>query len=460
MKPLAGHRLHARQRARRRPRRHAATRCARSRSGLRAAAVRDRDARRPGSARSPASTTSALPRRAGATSTAATTAWPGWACRPTASPRSVRSARARATARSASACSSAPAPRASCRPSSPTAAATRPPARCRPTSTTRRRTTPLAGRFVRRARRCSGPALVVSTACSSSAKVFGAAARLIDAGLIDAARGRRRRQPVPDHAVRLQLAGAALARHLPAVGRAAPRPVARRGGGLRAAASATTADAARPGCSACGESSDGHHMSSPHPEGAGAADAMRAALADAGPAAGRGRLPQPARHRHAEQRQRRRPGGARRVRRRRCRAARPRAPTGHTLGAAGALEAAIALLALQHGFVPAGLNARTPRPGAALQLPARNRRRAAARGGQQFVRLRRLQRCLVFGAARMSALGEGRKAKSRRCLRSDGRLERARACKRGLERGRHSANGAGRRPHRRGGSHGLLEAAP
>jgi 3-oxoacyl-[acyl-carrier-protein] synthase-1 len=36
--------------------------------------------------------------------------------------------------------------------------------------------------------------------------------------------------------------------------------------------------------------------------------------------------------------------------------------TGHTLGAAGGVEAAIAMLALQHGLMPAGLNRRTPDP--------------------------------------------------------------------------------------------------
>ncbi|MFP4906235.1 beta-ketoacyl-[acyl-carrier-protein] synthase II, partial [Paraburkholderia sp. BR14261] len=40
--------------------------------------------------------------------------------------------------------------------------------------------------------------------------------------------------------------------------------------------------------------------------------------------------------------------------------------TGHTLGAAGALEAVIAALALRHRFVPAGVN--TTQPDAALGL--------------------------------------------------------------------------------------------
>src|ERR1700761_3062792 len=41
--------------------------------------------------------------------------------------------------------------------------------------------------FVRRHLRLQGPAVVVCSACSSSAKVFGSARRMIDAGLIDAA---------------------------------------------------------------------------------------------------------------------------------------------------------------------------------------------------------------------------------------------------------------------------------
>jgi 3-oxoacyl-[acyl-carrier-protein] synthase I len=36
--------------------------------------------------------------------------------------------------------------------------------------------------------------------------------------------------------------------------------------------------------------------------------------------------------------------------------------TGHTLGAAGGVEAAISMLALTHGVMPAGLNVQTPDP--------------------------------------------------------------------------------------------------
>ena len=41
--------------------------------------------------------------------------------------------------------------------------------------------------FARRALKLAGPAVVISSACSSSAKVFASAQRAIEAGLIDAA---------------------------------------------------------------------------------------------------------------------------------------------------------------------------------------------------------------------------------------------------------------------------------
>ncbi len=110
-----------------------------------------------------------------------------------------------------------------------------------------------------------------------------------------------------------------------------------------------------------GESSDGHHMSSPHPEGAGAAAAMRGALAQAGLRAdevdylnlhGTGTPGNDA----AEDKAVSAVFGSA------LPCSSTKGYTGHTLGAAGGVEAAVAMLALQHGFMPAGLNVQQPDP--------------------------------------------------------------------------------------------------
>ncbi len=135
---------------------------------------------------------------------------------------------------------------------------------------------------------------------------------------------RRRRQPLPDDACTASTRSSCCR----------PRSAGR---GTRSGAACRSAKARRSRCSSAtstapqgwllgvGESNDGYHMSTPHPEGAGAIAAMRAALADAALGAGRHRLHQPARHRDAEQRRGRGPRGRRGVRHRRRRAARPRA---------------------------------------------------------------------------------------------------------------------------------------
>jgi 3-oxoacyl-[acyl-carrier-protein] synthase-1 len=47
--------------------------------------------------------------------------------------------------------------------------------------------------------------------------------------------------------------------------------------------------------------------------------------------------------------------------------------TGHTLGAAGALEAVICALALRHALAPAGINTTTPDPALAVDYLTNNR---------------------------------------------------------------------------------------
>ena len=80
-----------------------------------------------------------------------------------------------------------PAPRVSCRPSSPIGTAIRPPALCPTNSTTPTRRIPFSGRLRTTYLQLEGPAVVVCSACSSSAKVFGSGRRMFAAGLIDAA---------------------------------------------------------------------------------------------------------------------------------------------------------------------------------------------------------------------------------------------------------------------------------
>jgi 3-oxoacyl-[acyl-carrier-protein] synthase I len=213
--------------------------------------------------------------------------------------------------------------------------------------------------YVRAALGLQGPAYVVSTACSSSAKVFAGAARMIDAGIVDAAV-----VGGVDSLCMTTLYGfASLELLSPQICR--PWDAERNGLsiGEAAAFALLERDCAQPQAwlLGAGESSDGHHMSSPHPEGAGAVQAMRAALAHANLQAkdvdylnlhGTGTPGNDAAEDIAV-----------------CAVfghdlpcSSTKGHTGHTLGAAGGVEAAIGMLALAHGVMPAGLNAQTPDP--------------------------------------------------------------------------------------------------
>jgi 3-oxoacyl-[acyl-carrier-protein] synthase-1 len=113
-----------------------------------------------------------------------------------------------------------------------------------------------------------------------------------------------------------------------------------------------------------GESSDAHHMSSPHPEGLGARLAMEEALATAKLHArdidyinlhGTATPSNDA----AESR-------AVNALFNGTPCSSTKGATGHTLGAAGALEAVIAALALRHQFTPAGIQTTHPDPALGL----------------------------------------------------------------------------------------------
>jgi 3-oxoacyl-[acyl-carrier-protein] synthase I len=139
------------------------------------------------------------------------------------------------------------------------------------------------GAFLQRALGLQGPAVVVSSACSSSAKVFGNAQRAIATGLCDAA--------VVGGSDSLCLTTLYGFHSLGLVSPVPCRPFDAERAGISIGESAGFALLEKPGATThadsplllgVGESSDAYHMSSPHPEGAGARGAMRQALERAG----------------------------------------------------------------------------------------------------------------------------------------------------------------------------------
>jgi 3-oxoacyl-[acyl-carrier-protein] synthase-1 len=106
-----------------------------------------------------------------------------------------------------------------------------------------------------------------------------------------------------------------------------------------------------------GESADAHHMSTPHPQGLGAALAMRAALERGGVAAGEvdyiNLHGTGTRNNDAAE-----DAAIRSVFGEQVPCSGTKGWTGHALGAAGAIEAVLTLLCLRHGFAPGTLNAR------------------------------------------------------------------------------------------------------
>jgi 3-oxoacyl-[acyl-carrier-protein] synthase-1 len=212
--------------------------------------------------------------------------------------------------------------------------------------------------FVRAALELTGPAAVISSACSSSAKVFASAQRAIEAGLIDAA--------VVGGVDSLCLTTLYGFHSLQLVSRLPCRPfdVARDGISigeagafalLERAEASTGASAAAVQLLGTGESSDAYHMSSPHPQGRGAREAMLQALASAALAPGdidymnfHG-TGTPSNDESEAQAVAAVLGSA-------VPGSSTKGATGHTLGAAGALEAVICALALRHDFMPAGVN--------------------------------------------------------------------------------------------------------
>jgi 3-oxoacyl-[acyl-carrier-protein] synthase I len=207
-----------------------------------------------------------------------------------------------------------------------------------------------------------GPAVVVSTACSSSAKVFAAAARMMACGLIDAAvvggvdslclttlygfNSLELTAPAPCRPYDAH-------RHGISIGEGAGFAL------LERAPASLDADAVL--LLGAGESSDAYHMSSPHPEGLGARLAMERALADAG--LQMGDIDYINLHGTATPANDAAEGKAvAALFGMAVPCSSTKGATGHTLGAAGAVEAIFCSLALRHGFLPGSPNTDTLDP--------------------------------------------------------------------------------------------------
>lgn len=214
-------------------------------------------------------------------------------------------------------------------------------------------------RFLQRELALKGPCYAVSTACSSSAKALAAAQRLIAADVCDAVL-----TGGVDTLCRLTLNGF---KSLGLLSERRCRPLDRERGGINIGEAAAlllleknrAENRHLPRLLAVGESSDGYHMSAPHPSGLGAVLAMRQALTLAGLAPERiGYL-----NLHAtatpindviESRAVSQVFGAD------IPCGGTKGLTGHALGAAGALEAIIALLAVTEKFIPGTAGLETP----------------------------------------------------------------------------------------------------
>ena len=224
--------------------------------------------------------------------------------------------------------------------------------------------------FVAAALELSGPCLTISTACSSSAKVFASAARMIRLGLVDAAvvgGVDTLCNSVLFGFNALELVSTTpcrpfdVARDGISIGEAAGFALLERGG--------MAADA--PQLLGYGEASDAHHMSTPHPEGLGAELALRDALARAGLDAAQVDYI----NLHGTASRKNDEVEAALVNRSfpvTTRASSTKGYTGHTLGAAGIVEAVVALLAIEHGLVPGNLGGESPDPDCGASFAWRN----------------------------------------------------------------------------------------
>jgi 3-oxoacyl-[acyl-carrier-protein] synthase I len=211
-----------------------------------------------------------------------------------------------------------------------------------------------------------GVSMAISTACSSSAKVFAAAARQIELGLIDAAV-----VGGVDTLCLTTLYGFA-SLQLTSTNPCRPYDPARDGLSIGEGAGFALLERAEGAASGAilllgaGESSDAHHMSAPHPEGLGAQMAMEAALKSAALVASD--IDYINLHGTATPANDAAEGMAvGKVFGDRVRCNSTKGATGHTLGAAGAIEAVFCAMALEDGRTPGSPGTQSLDPALALR---------------------------------------------------------------------------------------------
>jgi 3-oxoacyl-[acyl-carrier-protein] synthase I len=233
--------------------------------------------------------------------------------------------------------------------------------------------------YLRQRCRLEGPAVAVSAACASSAKAFGSARRMIEAGLIDAAL-----VGGTDSLCLTTLYGFhSLQLSSPTPCR--PFDAARDGISIGEAAAFALLERVPENLDpdsvllyGVGESSDAYHMSAPHPEGLGAKRAMQAALTAASMEPGdidyinlHG-TGTPSNDRSESQAVTSIFGPT-------TPCSSTKGATGHTLGAAGALEAVISVLAIQNGLMPGGVHTARVDPTLTAHYIKENRRARVVR---------------------------------------------------------------------------------
>ncbi len=193
-----------------------------------------------------------------------------------------------------------------------------------------------------------GPRYAISTACTSSAKAIASATRLIDAGHCDAVL-----VGGADSLCETTLRGF---QTLGVLSEAGSRPFSSQRTGIHIGEGAAFLLIERNGIGpvrvlGVGETSDAHSMSAPHPEGLGAARAIRAALVQAELS------PEDVDYVNAhgtgtDQNDTTESMAIRATLGSQVAVSSTKGSTGHLLGTAGATEAAFAALAITHGVLP------------------------------------------------------------------------------------------------------------